>query len=248
MMMLKSIQTLIAKVQQELNSLPHFQVIEGMLFFQGKLYIPSSSPIKTMLLEEFHSSPIGGHSGITKTLGRLKEDVYWKNMKKDVTTFVNACHTCHHTKHPTHLPYGLLHPLPIPNGVWEDISLDFIVGLPSFQLHTVILVVVDRFSKAAHFGMLPTHFTASKVAELFAKMICSLHGMPKSIVFDRDTIFLSKFWQQLFHLSGTKLRMSTSYHPQSDGQTEIVNKALQQYLRCFVHNQPKKWGNYLHWA
>jgi transposase InsO family protein len=109
-------------------------------------------------------------------------------------------------------------------------------------------VVVDRFSKAAHFGMLPTHHTASKVADLFAKMVCKLHGMPKSIISDRDPIFVSRFWQQLFQLSGTKLRMSTAYHPQTDGQTEIVNKALQQYLRCFVHNAPKSWGDCLHWA
>jgi hypothetical protein len=126
--------------------------------------------------------------------------------------------------------------------------MDFIVGLPSFQTSTVVLVVVDRLSKAAHFGMLPTHFTAAKVAELFSVMVCKLHGMPRSIVSDRDPIFLSHFWQELFRLSGTKLRMSTAYHPQSDGQTEIVNKILQQYLRCFVHNKPKQWGSYLHWA
>jgi hypothetical protein len=96
--------------------------------------------------------------------------------------------------------------------------------------------------------MLSTHFTAAKVAELFAVMICKLHGMPRSIVSDRDLIFLSHFWQELFKLSGTKLRMSTAYHPQSDGQTEIVNKILQQYLRCFVHNKPKQRGQYLHWA
>lgn len=126
--------------------------------------------------------------------------------------------------------------------------MDFITGLPSFQRFTVILVVVDHFSKAAHFGMLPTNFTAVQVADLFAKMICKLHGMPKSIMSDRDPIFLSKFWQELFRFSGTKLRMSTAYHPQSDGQTEIVNKALQQYLRCFVHHKPSTWGQYLHWA
>ncbi|MCI20349.1 retrotransposon protein, partial [Trifolium medium] len=169
-------------------------------------------------------------------------------MKHDVTTYVNNCQICQQTKHPNHLPYGLLQPLPIPKEIWEDISLDFIVGLPSFQSFTTILVVVDRLSKAAHFGMLPTHFTAMKVAELFAIMICKLHGMPKSIVSDRDPIFLSKFWKELFRLSGTKLRMSTTYHPQSDGQTKIMNKALQQFLRSFVHNKPKEWGKYLHWA
>jgi hypothetical protein len=108
--------------------------------------------------------------------------------------------------------------------------------------------VVDRLSKAAHFGSLPTQFTAVKVADLFAKMVCKLHGMPRSMVSDRDPIFLSHFWQELFRLGGTKLRMSTAYHPQSDGQTEIVNKVLQQYLRCFAHDKPTQWGQYLHWA
>ncbi|MCH85336.1 enzymatic polyprotein, partial [Trifolium medium] len=120
--------------------------------------------------------------------------------------------------------------------------------LPSFQNNTVILVVVDRLSKAAHFGTLPTQFTAVKVAELFASMVCKLNGMPRSIVSDRDAIFLSQFWKELFRLGGTKLRMSSAYHPQSDGETEIVNKVLQQYLRCFVHDQPRKRGLFLHWA
>jgi hypothetical protein len=169
-------------------------------------------------------------------------------MRKDVEEFVKSCVICQQMKSTNHAPYGLLQPLPIPNKVWEDISMDFIVGLPSFQSHTVIFVVVDRLSKAAHFGMLTTHFTAAKVADLFALMVCKLHGMPRSIVSDRDPIFLSHFWQELFRLSGTKLRMSTAYHPQSDGQTEIVNKTLQQYLRCFAHNKPKQWGSFLHWA
>lgn len=96
--------------------------------------------------------------------------------------------------------------------------------------------------------MLPTNFTTAKVAYLFAYLICRLHGMPKSIVSDRDPIFISQFWKELFRLSGTKLRMSTTYHRQTEDQTEVVDKALQQYLHCFAHNQPHTWGKYLHWA
>jgi hypothetical protein len=169
-------------------------------------------------------------------------------MHADVAAFVKACLTCQQVKDPTHLPYDLLQPLPVPSALWEDISLDFITGLPSFQNNTVILVVVDRFSKAAHFGMLPTSFSIVKVAELFIQMICRLHGMPKSIVSDRDPIFMSRFWQELFKLNQTKLCMSSAYHLQSDGQTEIVNKLVQQYLRAFVHDHPKLWGRFLQWA
>jgi hypothetical protein len=241
-------QQLLAQVQLQPEAFPHYQILDGLIFVKGKLFIPSKSDFKQTLLEEFHSSPLGGHSGVHRTFGRLQENVFWHGMRKEVSEFVKACLVCQQTKPMTHSPYGLLQPLPIPDRVWEDISLDFVIGLPSFQTNTVILVVVDRLSKAAHFGMLPTQFTAVRVADLFAKMICRLHRMPRSIVSDRDVIFLSKFWKELFRLSGTKLRMSSAYHPQSDGQTEIVNKVLQQYLRCFVHEQPRRWGEFLHWA
>ena len=120
---------------------------------------------------------------------------------------------------------GLLQPIPPPTRVWEDISLDFIVGLPPFVGHTIILVIMDHFSKATHFGILPSHATAYKTMELFTSIYCRHHGFPHSIIFDRDPIFLSGFWKELFCLQWTKLRMSTSYHPQSDGQTEVINQS-----------------------
>nr|KYP66317.1 Retrotransposable element Tf2 [Cajanus cajan] len=227
---------------------PGFKIVKGVLLYNEKIYLSEQSPLKHILLEEFHATPIAGHAGIHRTYGRLSDNFFWRGMKKDVTEFVKACAVCQQVKSPTHLPYGLLQPLAPPTAIWEDISLDFVTGLPSFQTYTVIFVVVDRFSKAAHFGMLPTSFTAVKVAELFAIMVCKLHGMPKSIVSDRDPIFMSHFWQELFRMSGTKLRMSSAYHPQSDGQTEAVNKMLEQYLRAFVHTEPRLWGKYLHWA
>ena len=241
-------QQLMNKVQRTPLEYPGFKLMNGLLFFKEKLFIPAASPLKQVLLEEFHSSLLGGHSGIHRTYGRLQENIYWNGMRKDVSEFVKSCLTCQQTKPANHSPFGLLQPLPVPERVWEDISLDFITGLPSLQNNTVILVVVDRLSKAAHFGMLPSNFMAVKVVELFSQMVCKLHGMPRSMVSNRDPIFLSHFWQDLFRLSGTKLRMSTAYHPQSDGQTEIVNKVLQQYLRCFVHHKPNQWGKVLHWA
>lgn len=126
------LQELLLKVQKDPALHPKFKVHRGLLFYKGRLFIPANSPMKQLLLDEFHSSPMGGHGGIHKTYGRLKENVYWQGLKQDVTEFVNSCLICNQTKIPNHLPYGLLHPLPIPEAVWEDISLDFVVGLPSF--------------------------------------------------------------------------------------------------------------------
>ena len=123
--------------------------------------------------------------------------------------------------------------------------MDIIVGLPTYRGHTNILVVVDKFSKGLHFGMLPTHHTAHSVALFFMEIVGKLHGMPKSIISYRDPLFISKFWQELFSLSGTKLKMIFAYHSQSEGQTEVANRIIEQYLRAFVHKRPSSWGCFL---
>jgi hypothetical protein len=111
-----------------------------------------------------------------------------------------------------------------------------------------ILVVVDKLSKYAHFMSLTHPFTTRVVAEKFMEGVVKLHGMPQSIVSDRDPIFISNFWQEFFTMSGTKLKLSSAYHPQTDGQSEVVNRCLEQYLQSFVHQWPKKWTEYLPWA
>jgi hypothetical protein len=126
--------------------------------------------------------------------------------------------------------------------------MDFIDGLPSFQGHDTIMVVVDRLSKYAHFVPLKHPYTALSVAKAFVANIVRLHGMPLSIVSDRDRVFLSNFWRSLFQLHSTALCYSSSYHPQSDGQTEVKNRILEQYLRCYTYDNPKKWLEWLPWA
>ncbi|XP_042035243.1 uncharacterized protein LOC121781586 [Salvia splendens] len=145
-------------------------------------------------------------------------------------------------------PAGLLQPLPVPTQVWEDVSMDFITGLPQSRGYTAIMVVVDRLSKYAHFAPLLNRFDALRVAHLFVNMVVRHHGFPATLVSDRDPIFLNQVWRELMRLSGTKLNFSTAYHPQSDGQTEVRNRGLEQYLRAFTADRPSKWANFLPWA
>jgi hypothetical protein len=197
------------------------------------------------LISALHDSALGGHSGIQSTYQRLKKLFWWKGLKGDVENFVKQCSVCRQAKHERVHPAGLLQPLPIPQGVWQDLSLDFIEGLPKSEGYSCILVVVDRYSKYAHFFLLHHPFTASQVAQLFLDNIVKLHGVPKTLVSDRDKVFTSLFWKHLFQLLQTKLAMSAAYHPQSDGQTERVNQCLEMYLCCAVHATPGKWKKWL---
>ena len=236
------------KIQKDPDIASEYRVENGLIIHKQRIWLPAGSSIIPLLMEEFHSTPTGGHYGTQKTFQRLQENFTRTSMRNDVRTFVAACVTCQLTKYDTRKPAGLLCPLPVPYRPWEDLSMDFIVGLPSYRGYTCIFVMVDRFSKGLHVGMLTTKHTAKKVAELFTTMVTRLHGLPCSIISDRDPLFVSKFWRELFELSGTKLRLNSSYHPQTDGQTEVANRVMEQYLRAFVHRKPTSWGQFLLWA
>jgi transposase InsO family protein len=139
----------------------------------------------------------------------------------------------------------LLQPLPVPVRAWTTVSLDFVEGLPKSEGYDVILVVIDKFTKYAYFLALAHPFTALQVAKLYFNQVYRLHGLPQAIISDRDKIFTSALWQDLFKLSDTQLLMSSSYHPQTDGQTERLNQCLEAFLRCTVHACPKQWHKWL---
>lgn len=143
---------------------------------------------------------------------------------------------------------GLLQPLPISVAVWEDPSMDFVTGLPPVKGHSMIVVVVDRLTKYTHLGSLSTDYSSTSVAEFFIKQIIRLHGIPKTIVSDRDKVFLSKFWKEIFAKSGTILKMSMAYNSETDRQTEIVNKTIEHYLHATIHDSPRSWVDLLPWA
>lgn len=205
----------------------------------------SNSALQTKLIAAFHSSAVGGHSGVQASYQRIKRLFFWSGMKHDVENFVKQCQVCQQAKH-EHCKYpGLLQPLPVPENSWQDLSMDFIEGLPKSDSFSVILVVVDRLTKYAHFYPLKHPFSAQSVAQVFFDNVVKLHGVPRTIISDRDKVFTANFWQALFSLLGTKLQMSSAYHPQTDGQTERVNQCLEMFLRCAVHDAPKQWHKWL---
>ena len=154
---------------------------------------------------------------------------------------VVKCDTCQFHTGETTLLRRLLEPFPNPTRIWIDILINFIEGIPKSGGKTVILVVVDRLSKYSHFCALNHPYIAFLVAQIFMDQIFHLHGIPSSIVSDCDATFTSNFWTELFRLTGTKLKMSSGYHPQTDGQTEVTNKCLETYLRCFNSEQQHQW-------
>jgi transposase InsO family protein len=166
-------------------------------------------------------------------------------MKSDLEKQIAACPVCQISKTERIQYPGLLAPLPIPNAKWAEISMDFVEGLPKSKGKDVILVVVDRLTKYAHFIPLAHPYSVQKVATLFMDTIIKLHGPPTVIVTDRDRIFLSKLWQEIFSALQISLHFSTSYHPESDGQTEQVNQCMEQYLRCMAFEAPQKWMDWL---
>lgn len=153
--------------------------------------------------------------GLAKTLNHIQQSFFWEGMRRDTQQFIKQCIDCLQTKYVPQKPTGLLQPTPQPSRPWEDLALDFVTGLPNYQGATVIMTIVDRFSKGPHFGTLSTHFMAHMVVQLFINLVCKLHGFPRSLISNRDPIFISRFWCELFRLSGTKLRMSTAYHPRA---------------------------------
>jgi hypothetical protein len=179
------------------------------------------------------------------TLHRLKNLFYWPNLKQYIHQQISECPVCQLSKG-EHVQYpGLLNPLPIPQQKWSEISLDFIEGLPKSRGNNVILVVVNRLTKYAHFLPLAHPYSAQKVADLFIDNICKLHGPPSVIVSDQDTIFTSVVWKEIFAALKVTLNFSTAHHPETDGQTERVNQCLEQYLCCMAFKEPKKWCNWI---
>ncbi|CAL2252512.1 unnamed protein product [Prunus armeniaca] len=162
------------------------------------LFVPSINDWRPKILQEFHGSLTAGHSSYLRTLKRVQRNFMWPGLRSDVKAFITTCNTCQRQHYEAIHPPGLLQPLPIPAASWQSISMDFIEGLPHSKGKSVIMVVVDRLTKYAHFTALAHPFSAEKIAAVFIQEVFKLHGMPQSIISDRDPIFLSNFWEPFF--------------------------------------------------
>ena len=207
--------------------------------------LPHDKQLRSKLFQEIHDTPLHGHPGFHKMLSYTLRHFVGPHLRADILDFVTTCPQCQIAK-PRHTkPYGQIMPLQPPEDVWQDISIDLIVSLPLSLNFDAIFVVVDRFSKMSHFIPTTTTVTTPQLAQLFLDNIVRLHGFPRSIVSDRDSKFLSHFWQELFSIVDTTLRFSTANHPQTDGQTERTNRTLEQYLRIFARFKSAQWATFL---
>jgi transposase InsO family protein len=195
-----------------------------------------------------HDSRVAGHFGQDKTLELLTRHFFWLKMDEWVADYVRSCDICQRNKSPRHARYGLLHPLELTYTPWQSISMDFITQLPISEGNTSIWVVVDRFSKMAHFIPLGEPATAENLAKVFVREIWRLHGLPTSIIGNRDSCFTSDFWKGVLTRLGIRPRMSTSFRPQTDGQTEKVNQSVELYVRTFCNYEQDDWTDLLPFA
>ncbi|WVZ48654.1 hypothetical protein U9M48_000075 [Paspalum notatum var. saurae] len=187
---------------------------QGVLWFKNRLVVPKDMELRKKILEEAHKSVLAMHPGSNKMYQDLKQRFWWTRMKRKIAKYVSECHVCKRVKADHLKPAGMLHPLNIPAWKWEDIHMDFVVGLPRTQKgYDSIWVIIDRFTKSAHFIPVKTSYTAATYAELYIARIVSLHGVPVTITSDRGSVFVSRFWEQLQKSLGTKLIHSSAYHP-----------------------------------
>jgi hypothetical protein len=221
-----------------------YMIQEGLLFKGNQLCIPKFS-MRENLLKEKHSGGLAGHFGHDKTFIKLKESYFWPGMRADIKIFVDRYRICQHSKGKRQTA-GFYQLLPIPDRPWDVVSMDFILGLLRTQRgFEVIFVVVDRFSNMEHFIPCQKTSDATHIANLFFKEVIRVHRLPRSIVLDRDTKFVGHFWRTLWKNIGTNFLFSSYYHPQTDGQIEVVKKRLGDLLRSLVTEHHSQWDNIL---
>lgn len=232
-------QDLLTKLSVRSDAVPHFSLRDELLRYKSRLWVGNDPSLRLQLITAMHSGLIGRRSGVPVTYRPMRQHFAWTGMKTAVHDFISSCQVCQQAKPDRSKLPGLLALLPVPDRAWKVVSLDFIEGLPLSAGFNSILMVVS-FLNMLIFWLRKHPFTAASVAKLFMSQVYRLHGRPSALVSDRDWIFTSALWRELFSLARVELCMSSAYHPQSDGQTERV-KQCRTFLRCYVHACPWQW-------
>ena len=222
-------------------------VENGLLYIYGLLYVPDNETLYREILHAHHDHPAAGHPGRAPTYELVSRNYWWPGMRKTIARYLANCDTCARIKPVRHAPYGLLKPMQVSVTRWGSVSMDFITGLPKSgpQQHDAILVIVDRLIKMAHYIRTHESVTSEGTARVYFDNIFRLHGLPDSLVSDRGTQFTSGSSRALCKLVGITQNLSTSFQPQTDGQTERVNAILEQYLRGYINYQQDNWTEIL---
>jgi hypothetical protein len=220
----------------------------GILYHQPeggdrRIVVPSSQ--RQRILEEHHDVPTAGHLGVERTLEMLQRLYWWKGIRQSVKEYVKTCPKCQMFKTENQAPKGLRQAIPVPTAKWEQITTDLVTDLPESHGFTAVAVFIDRLTKFVIFVPCRKELDAVGYARLFFDNVFRQSGLPRAIISDRDPRFLSRFWQELFRLLGTQLRMSTAYHPETDGQSEVSIRTLENFLRPYVEQHPEEWSTYL---
>jgi hypothetical protein len=208
---------------------------EGMIWFKDQLCVHDTKSVRELILKEAHETTYSIHPENEKMYQDLKRRFWWYGMKREIAEHVAICDSYQRTKTEHQKSTGLLQSLQIPQWKWDEIRMDFIVGLPhTLARYDSIWVIVDRLTKVAHFILVKTPYNGATLAEVYMSRIVCLHGVSKKIVSDQGTQFTSHFWQQLQEAMGTHLKFSSAYHPQTDCHTERTNQMLEDMLRAYA--------------
>ncbi|CAI7852328.1 unnamed protein product [Closterium sp. NIES-53] len=225
-----------------------FAAAKGVYYVEAgtnQIWVPGYTLLRELLLQEAHDGITSGHFGVEKTRQQLQRYYYWPEMLTDVQRHVASCPTCQLMKLSRKRPAGQLQPIPPPERAWQQVTMDFVTRLSARASgNDVILVVVDRLTKMAHFAACKKSITAEETARLFISTIVRLHGIPAAIISDRDTKFTSNFWWNLWQQFGMRLQFSSSYHHETDGQTERTNQTMEQLIRA-TSDDPTTWEQQL---
>ena len=216
---------------------------DGLLLYKGLIYVPET--LRMDMLREHHDAPLAGHCGIARTLELITRNYWFPGINSFVKDYVNSCFLCQQAKIPRHLRHGELASLHVPTTPWKGLTCDLITDLPVSCGMDSILVFVDRMTKMSHFIPCSKTLNAPEFAKLFVSHIVRLHGLPNTIISDRGSIFTSHFWSTLSSILGIDACKSTSFHPQTDGQTERMNQTLEAYLRIFCNYDQDDWFDLL---